>query len=291
MQENTIKKILIAVLSIALVIAVAVADALILAPSRIVIRYVTIADEKIPESLNDMTICYFTDLDYGLYTDQARMDEIVNLINSTGSDVVIFGGDLYDDSIMPDESGNAVLMESLKQIRGKYGKFAVYGDHDDGSEELLNNTNAIYAGSDFEVIHNSSISLHKKGSACITLVGLGNGLSGRIDVESAYANVSANNLVFTVCHTPDSADNVPSDLTDYMAAGHSHGGQVYWYFGALDTPDMAVNYLNGTHRIKDAFTLDISSGISCTIANVRFMTSNEIVVYRFVHEEPVESET
>ncbi|MGM9941571.1 MAG: metallophosphoesterase [Bulleidia sp.] len=291
MQENTIKKILIGILSAALVIGIALADALIIEPDRIVIRYETIADEKIPEALNDMTICFFTDLDYGLYTDEDRMDEIVSLINSTGSDVVIFGGDLYDDSVMPDETGNAVLTEKLKNITAQYGKFAVYGDHDDSSEELLANTDGIYAGSDFEVIHNTSITLHKKGSAGITFVGLGNGITGRSDVESAYANVSANNLVFTVCHTPDSADTVPADLTDYMAAGHSHGGQVYWYFGALDTPDMAVNYLNGIHSVKDAFTLDISSGASCTIANVRFMTSNEIVVYRFVHQEPVQTES
>ena len=89
----------------------------------------------------------------------------------------------------------------------------------------------------------------------------------------------------TVCHTPDSADLVPADLTDYMLAGHSHGGQANLGFIALDTPAMAVSYLAGKHVIRESFTLDISSGVGTTIKNVRFMTGNEIVVYRFIHEE------
>ena len=283
MQKNTVTKILIVILSCLVVIGGMVADALWLAPDRLNIRQETIADEKIPESLNDLRICYFTDLDYGLFVDEQRVIKITEQINAAGADIVIFGGDLYEDTITPDETGNAILTSALASIQAPYGKFAVYGDHDNDTPEHQAMIDAIYHAAGFEVINDASLSLHKGTSASITLVGLNHGMNEPADIQSAYANVSANNLVLTVCHTPDSADLVPADLTDYMLAGHSHGGQANLGFIALDTPALAVSYLAGKHQIRESFFLDISSGVGTTIKNVRFMTGNEIVIYRFVH--------
>lgn len=288
MQNNTTKKILIVFLTFAVVIAFVVLDALIIAPSRMIVRRENLESEKIPEAMNGMQICYFSDLDYGLYVDKERLQDIVSMINETGPDVIIFGGDLYDDAITPDDASNQTIADALKQLNAPYGKFAVYGDHDDASETLQSAADSIYASSGFEVLSNTSISLHKKTSSSITLVGIGNGITGKCDIETAYSNVSSNNYVLAVCHTPDTADSVPLDLTDYFLAGHSHGGQVNYLFGALVTPLMAVNHLNGKTVIQDSFTLDITDGIAPTLKNIRFLTSNEIVVYNLVHKDSSE---
>lgn len=288
MQKNSLKKGLIIFLSFALVISFIILDAIMIEPSRITVRRENLESEKIPEALDGMEICYFSDLDYGLYVDEKRLDTIVSKINNLGPDVVIFGGDLYDDSITPDETGNAILAKELAKIKAPYGKFAVYGDHDDASSELQNATDSIYSASGFEVLANVSISLHKKTSSSITLVGIGNGITGKCDIETAYSNVSSNNYVLSVCHTPDTADSVPLDLTDYFIAGHSHGGQVYYVLGALVTPQMAINHLHGKNVIQDAFTLDISDGVATTMKNIRFLTSNEIVMYRLTHTQTKE---
>ena len=94
MQRN-LTRILIVIFSILLIVAGMTADALFLAPKRLNVRQETIRNEKIPESLDNMRICYFTDLDYGLFVDEERLSEIVETINEVGADVVIFGGDLY----------------------------------------------------------------------------------------------------------------------------------------------------------------------------------------------------
>ena len=275
------------ILSILIVIGSLVIDALWLAPKRVNVRQETVINEKIPESLNDMRVCFFTDLDYGLFVDEERLNKVIDTINRSGVDVVIFGGDLYEDTITPNEAGNAVLKQALSSIQAPYGKFAVYGDHDTATPEIQAMIDDIYQASDFEVLNDTSLSLHKGTSASITLVAINHGMQAPADIESAYANVSANNLVITVCHTPDSADLVPSDLTDYMLAGHSHGGQASLGFIALDTPSMASSYLSGKHQIRESFTLDISSGAGTTIKDVRFMTGNEIVIYQLKHQEIV----
>ena len=124
MQRN-LTRILIVIFSILLIVAGMTADALFLAPKRLNVRQETIRNEKIPESLDNMRICYFTDLDYGLFVDEERLSEIVETINEVGADVVIFGGDLYEDTVLPDEAGNTALIHALSSIEAPYGKFAV----------------------------------------------------------------------------------------------------------------------------------------------------------------------
>ena len=125
MQKNTVTKILIVILTVLMVVGGTVIDALWLAPKRLNVRQETIQNEKIPETLNDMRICYLTDLDYGLFVDEQRLTQIIEQINATGADIVIFGGDLYEDTITPNETGNSILKEALSSIEAPYGKFAV----------------------------------------------------------------------------------------------------------------------------------------------------------------------
>ena len=60
MQNNTTKKILIVLLTLAVVIAFVVLDALIIEPSRITVRRENLESEKIPKAMNGMQICYFS---------------------------------------------------------------------------------------------------------------------------------------------------------------------------------------------------------------------------------------
>jgi predicted MPP superfamily phosphohydrolase len=134
--------------------------------------------------------------------------------------------------------------------------------------------------SDFEILDNESVLLRNGGSQSITLVGLDNGLNGITAAEAAYENVSAGSYVIAVCHTPDSAGKVPGDLTDYFLAGHSHGGQAYFFFTAEYTPPKATEYLRGKHNVNGRFILDITNGTGTTGRDVRFLSDAEIVLYR-----------
>lgn len=282
---KTWHKVVIVLMVIALAAGFIWYDAGHIAPKRYTTRYVSLEDKKIPEQLNDMNILFFSDLDYGTFMDEERLNTLINKINEVSPDAVIFGGDLYDENVTATEDTNNILKKAFKKIQAPYGKFAVYGDNDDASDEMKASVNDIYASSDFEVLNNTSLFLHKKGSNSITLVGLDNGLNGKQDVQSAYANVSDNNYVIAICHTPDSVTVVPEDLTDYFLAGHSHGGQAYYFFSALYTPAMANEYLRGKHEIDGRFTLDITNGVGTTKEDIRFLANAEVVVYQLHHTE------
>lgn len=250
-----------------------------MAPDRFITRHVTIDNEQIPEQLDNMNILFFSDLKYGIYMNEERLNKLVDTINASGADVVLFGGDIYGDSVTVDDHSTSLITKAFSNIQAKYGKFAVYGDIDGASDVMKSTVNAIYDASDFEVIQNTSFQIHKNGSQFITVVGLDNGIDGTKDIDGAYSNVSKDSYVMTLCHTPDTVNEVPKDLTDYFLAGHSLGGQANFIFTSFYEPACATQYLRGKHLIDNTFTLDITNGTGTVNQDVRLFTPAEVVVY------------
>lgn len=277
---KTITKILIMVALILSAFVGMCADAYYFAPMRYSTRFVELSSSDIPEQLNDMNILYFSDLDYGTFMDENRLNKLVEKINGLSPDIILFGGDLYDTDATASEDANKILTTALTSLKANYGKYAVYGDSDDRNEDMINTVNTIYKASDIEVLNNKSVSLHKQSSQSITLVGLDNAVNGKPDIGGAYSTVSRDSYVITLCHTPDTALTVPADITNYFLAGHSHGGQIYYFFGALYQPVGAKEYFRGTHMISNSFTLDITNGVGTTKKDIRFLSNAEVVVYK-----------
>ncbi|MBR2812501.1 MAG: metallophosphoesterase [Solobacterium sp.] len=249
-------------------------------PSQFTIRYENLTAEAIPAQMEDIKILFFSDLEYGTFMNSSRLLRLVDAINASAPDIVIFGGDLYDESAYVTTETTAVISDAFRKIDAPLGKFAVYGDNDHESDHTLSMVRQALVNADFEVLNNTSVSIHNRSSKGIFLVGLDSEYKGSIDMESAYEAVSGDAYVITVCHTPDTADRVPADLTDYFLAGHSHGGQAWFGFQVFYSPPFARKYLRGKHIINDAFTLDITSGTGTTGEDVRFFTNAEAVVYR-----------
>ncbi len=260
-------------------------DAWQIAPRRYNVRNETLSDEKIPSQLNDVSILFFSDLEYGTFMNEERLEKLCDRISLLAPDIVIFGGDLYDEKASFSEESGALLSSMLASIDAPLGKFAVFGDNDHISEDMLAHVQAVLYAGNFEVLNNRSVKLHNNGTQSITLIGLDSGLNGMQDVAAAYSEVSVNSYTITVCHTPDSASKIPEDLTDYYLCGHSHGGQAYWFFGAMYTPAMASVWLRGRHY-TDGFTIDITNGVGTTGKDVRFLCDAEVVLYRLKGAKP-----
>lgn len=290
-KDNPLMQILVL---LGLIIAIALflyVDSQTLAPKRFTRRNEPLTDVKIPRQMDGVNILFFSDLEYGTYFKEDRLSSFCSAIVNTSPDVIVFGGDLLEGNARLDEEETAVLKRELSALKAPLGKFAVLGDNDHKNEETLALATDILESSGFEILHNQSILLHNKESQSVTLVGLDNGLNGNQDISAAYSNVSPNSFVITVCHTPDTAKKVPGDKTDYFLSGHSHGGQVYYIFGATYTPAMATEYLRGRHTINDRFTLDITNGVGTTGIDARFLSNAEFVLYTLHSAAPLPTPT
>ena len=286
-KDNPLMQIVILLAAIVGIILFLFVDSFVFAPKRITRRNETLADIRIPRQMDDVTILFFSDLEYGTFLKEERLDSFVKTVNNASADIIIFGGDLYENDAAVDEASVNTLKTALSSIKAPLGKFAVYGDNDHKSDEALASVTDILESSGFEILNNRSVLLHNLDSQSVTLVGLDNGLNGNQDIAAAYSNVSPDSYVITVCHTPDTAKKVPADLTDYFLSGHSHGGQVYYIFGATYTPAMATEYLRGKHNISDKFTLDITNGVGTAIKDERFLSYAEFAVYTLHSTAPL----
>ncbi len=281
---SILKKVFLVLLILVLLISSLAFDAFYSAPSRFTVRYETLESIYIPEGMNDVSILFFSDLEYGPFMKESRLNKLVAAINSLSPDVVIFGGDIFADDYTPSDEEKTIVTNALANIDAPLGKFAVLGDNDQKTlDDMAENKSLLY-NANFEVLDNKSITVRNYGSDSITLVGLQNGVNGYVDTTTAYENISRSSYTIAICHTPDTASSVPTDLTKYFLAGHSHGGQVYYGFGSLYTPAGANYYFRGKHTVNDSVTLDITSGVGTVIKDVRFLANAEIVMYRLKHK-------
>ena len=170
---------------IAVIVMLTIYYALFVAVSHTGVRYETLASAKIPEAMNDVKIAYFTDLEYGFSIDEQRLRDIVDTINHNAPDVVIFGGDLFDDAAAASEEDRAIVIELFKNIDAPLGKFAVLGERDCASEEIRTQISDLLSEADFEILNNRSLHIRNGTNSGIVLIGVEPLLGGTPDVTTA----------------------------------------------------------------------------------------------------------
>lgn len=279
---KTKHKIMLIIFLIISLISGIVVDSFYFAPSRFKIRYETLSSPYIPLQLDNVSITYFSDVHYNNFMDKPRFQKVISLINQSGGDIVIFGGDLFDNpsTALPSDEVIVTLTEQLKSINAPLGKFAVLGSHDYQSEEAKKLVMQILRDADFEVLMNQSVSIHNKGSHFVNLVGIDSLESGSADCEQAYRNVSPYSYTIAVCYTPDIINSVPKDLTNIVLSGNTHGGQALLPFvsNLVEAPYASL-YQRGKHDVEGVI-LDITNGVGTTKKDVRLFAPAEIVSYK-----------
>lgn len=263
-------------------------DATNLAPRRIQVRYETMVSEEIPEQLDNIQILFFSDSHLNQFVDQDRFSKLIQLIEDTSPDVILFGGDLFDHPANnpPSEEVLAQTKEKLASLKAPLGKFAVLGNHDLEAESTKELISQLLYQSGFEVLNNQAVRIRNHGSQSISLVGLESEMLGNPDPTTAFAAISPTDFTITLCHTPDTVLQLPAELSELMLAGHGHGGQVYLpVVGALYKAKYAEIYYRGQHQVNSTL-LDITNGTGTTKMDVRFMAEAEVVVYRLSHAKP-----
>lgn len=243
-------------------------------PKDITIRRETIVSDQIPASLNGIQIVFFSDVHYGKFVDHVRFEKIIETINSQTPDVVLFGGDLFEMTVIPSEENQNFIRDGLSQISAPLGKFAVLGEWDQKNDEMKNTVEKVLYQGNFEVLNNQSLRLRNKNSGSIVLTGL----SGE-SPSSVFTNIQNTDFVIAFTHNPETLYECPTEHLDLFLAGHTHGGQmVLPFFGSLLKMNQNAQYINGTYQIDNTL-LDITNGVGTTEYDYRFFSDAEVVVY------------
>lgn len=279
----TKRKILISLVIIGFILTIigVVYDGFNYAPSRLKLNYRYIESEKIHMDLDGLQIAFISDIYYNNFMDKERFDNVLDKLNETNPDIVIFIGDLIDDDNLKnltDPIKESLLLQ-LNQITAKYGKFAVLGESDYINEEIETTVTQILFDADFEVIKNNMIKISKDTNNYFQLVGIDSPLDGKADITKAYENVSDKNFTLTIVHTPDTTNDLPQNKTDLVVAGHSHGGQIKIpLLGQLYNQELANDYYSGLYNVGE-IKLFVTNGVGTSNKDVRIFAPAEIVIY------------
>jgi uncharacterized protein len=193
--------------------------------------------KHLPSSFEGFKIIQISDIHIGsLYGHTKQVEKAVQLINSADADLVLFTGDLVNNF-----SGELSGWDTIfSQIRSRYGKFAILGNHDYGDysswdtpEEKLENFEQIkhfFTKIDFQLLNNSNEILVKESDS-IAIIGVENWgrppFSQYGDLQKAMNGVSEVPFKILLSHDPTHWDAEIKSLTDIALtlSGHTHGMQ------------------------------------------------------------------
>lgn len=240
----------------------------------LVIREYAVVNDKIPSSFHGFKIVQFSDVHYGMTTFNDELKNMVNKINSSKPDIVVFTGDLVDYHYdLKDEEKNDII-NILSTIDVALDVYAVTGNHDQNSsyESILSGAGIKLLKNNYEYIFNGT-------SEKMMLIGLDDYLEGNLDLDSAFNFDDDSTYKILLSHEPDVLDRLPK-APNLMLSGHSHNGQVRVPLaGAIYKTVGAKKYYDPEYSLGDT-KLYISGGVGTSKYKIRLFDRPSISLYR-----------
>jgi predicted MPP superfamily phosphohydrolase len=237
---------------------------------------ITIKSAKIPAEVRRVRIAQISDVHLGLIVGKERLNKILAKVKEANPDILVSTGDLVDGQI----NGLRGLSEMLREVKPRYGKFAVTGNHEfyAGLSQALNFTEK--AG--FTVLRGDAVT----AGGLINIAGVDDpqgkafGLFKGGDEKELLSRLPAGKFTVLLKHRPLIDKDSPG-LFDLQLSGHVHKGQIFPF-----------SLLTGLyyHPVQAGFAdlarnshLYVSRGSGTWGPPIRFLSPPEVTVIDVVH--------
>jgi predicted MPP superfamily phosphohydrolase len=195
---------------------------------RFRIRRIRMTLARLPERLRGLTITHVSDIHVGRLFRPEHLPALVEAVNALDSDLVAFTGDAVDHSFdyMP------AACDALRQMRGRYGRFSVIGNHDliDSPHEALD----YMRRHELNFLEDACTEIDVGGQR-LRIAGLSWRRYDRTQrnvpgyeerVSRMLAGTNGNVFTIALTHHPHAFDALAAAGADLTLAGHTHGGQI-----------------------------------------------------------------
>ncbi len=247
-------------------------------PNWITVQEQAIYDENLPSSFDGLKITHFSDILYGETIDAQNIAKIVAKINELNSDIVLFSGDLFNDTYQLNNQDIEQLKENFKNIHANIKKYAVIGDNDVINKELYLE---ILEFSNFVVLDNQNDLLYYDGNDPILFVGTSSIKENLLDIEKASARENEpSNQYFTIwlSHEPTILNqNITPNI---IFAGHTLKGLTTLPFKGFLLNQEEINEFTKNQYKKNNTKMYITSGLGTYKIPIRFLNRPTINFYR-----------
>ncbi len=228
---------------------------------------VTIQLKDLPEQMDGMTIAQISDIHLGSYSgDKSVIESTVRKIQEINPDLFVFTGDIVNN-FCREITGYEKL---LSQLSGKYGKFAILGNHDYGDYfqwpdslqkiQNLHNIEIKLREAGFKLLLNQSVKVDVKDT-CFYLLGVENWghppFPQYARLSEAINGVPASAFTILLSHDPAfwEAEIVPSTNIPLTLSGHTHAAQSGIILGGIEFSIMYLiqKYWGGLYQKGNQF--------------------------------------
>ncbi|MCU4173664.1 metallophosphoesterase [Carboxylicivirga sp. N1Y90] len=184
--------------------------------TRIISYKIELANKT--SELKDFKIIFAADSHFSEITNHYFIEQFIDKINAQNADIIFFVGDIFESSRANEEM--AFIQNQLKQIKSKYGVFAVEGNHENYNK--INNA-AYFANSNIELLSDTTIIINNT----IQVIGrLDKRNPKRRELDELTNDIRSDLPTILLDHQP------PNKLEAYPKAdislsGHTHNGQLF----------------------------------------------------------------
>jgi predicted MPP superfamily phosphohydrolase len=239
---------------------------------------VEVRSAKLPKTMGRLRIVQISDVHIGVLVRGERLAEMLRRVREASPDLVVATGDLVDGQL--DTMAEAVAQ--FREIRPRYGKFAITGNHE------------FYAGLD-DAIHfitQSGFTLLRQEmtavAGAIDLAGVDDptirrtGPRGDLSDRDVLSGAAGRGGRFAILlkHQPYVEKDAPGAF-DLQLSGHTHKGQIFPF--SLITRRF-FSFHSGNYRLANDALLHVSRGTGTWGPPIRFLSPPEITVIDLIPE-------
>ncbi|MGE5373299.1 MAG: metallophosphoesterase [Solirubrobacterales bacterium] len=192
----------------------------------IVTRYeVTVA--KPAGSMQSMRVVMVSDIHLGLIVHNGMLTRLVNMINEEHPDLVLFPGDLIDESVKPFVEQN--MADNFQRIKSRYGSFASLGNHEyysghiDAIQHYLAEAGVTLLRDQAVTIAGGIVVAGRDDSTREQMTGKPN----RVPLNEILKNVDCSQPILIMDHKPARFAEAAAAGVDLQLSGHTHRGQLF----------------------------------------------------------------
>jgi uncharacterized protein len=240
-------------------------------------EHVHITTAKLRETQRPIRIVQISDVHLGVIVREHRLERILSKVRAASPDLLVSTGDLVDGQT----DNLAGAMEMLREIRPRYGKFAVMGNHE------------FYAGNDLSMDFMTQagfIVLREEARTVENLfniagvddpAGRGYSLRGRSDVRDLLSELPEGKFTVLLKHRPIIDEN-SLGLFDLQLSGHAHKGQIFPFTVLVR---LFFPMISGLYELPSGSLLYVSRGSGTWGPPIRVLSPPEVTVIDVVPEE------
>jgi predicted MPP superfamily phosphohydrolase len=228
---------------------------------------------RLPGAFDGFQIAQISDIHIGTWMTGARLQAVVDRINTLGPDLVAITGDFVHRH--PHQHLDE-LVTSLGSLSASIGVLAVLGNHDHWTNAGM--VREVLASARITDLSNQVHTLRRENTT-LSIAGVDDYWEKQDRLDLVLDSLPDNGTAILLVHEPDYADlSAATGRFDLQLSGHSHGGQVNLpFFGPPILPFLGEKYPAGLYQVGNMYQYT-NRGIGMTNPALRFNCRPEITL-------------